>query len=74
VKAAILALLLLLPATAAAQQRTIYDPHTGKAVGTATTDTQGTTTYYDASGRATARISGPTRDRAPARASRPTAR
>jgi len=50
--------LLPIPVTFA-QQQTIYDPITGKAVGHASTDSQGTTTYYDAHGRATLRITKP---------------
>ena len=39
-----------------AQQRTLYDS-SGKVVGRATTDSQGSTTAYDASGRVTGRTS-----------------
>lgn len=41
---------------AAAQSKRFYDS-SGKSVGTSSTDSQGTTTFYDASGRITGRAS-----------------
>jgi YD repeat-containing protein len=42
--------LALMTGAASAQQRTIYDA-SGKRLGSATTDSQGTTTNYDARGK-----------------------
>jgi len=53
----LLALVLtLLVSQAHAQQRTLYDA-SGRVVGRASTDSQGSTTAYDASGRVTGRAS-----------------
>lgn len=49
-------LLLLSPADAWPQQRQFYDA-AGRNAGRAITDTQGTTTFYDAAGNVTARSS-----------------
>jgi YD repeat-containing protein len=54
--AALLALAVLLPAIAIAQQRTIYGAD-GKVTGRVATDRQGSTTIYDASGRVVGRTS-----------------
>ena len=54
----IIALTLLLPATAAAQQRQFYDA-AGRNAGRAVTDTQGTTTFYDAAGRKAGSVTQP---------------
>ena len=51
-----IALALLAPTAAQAQQRTIYGAD-GKVTGRVTTDSQGSTTIYDASGRVTGRTS-----------------
>lgn len=48
--------LLLAPASSSAQQRQLYDA-AGRNAGRAVTDTQGSTTFYDAAGNATARSS-----------------
>ncbi len=53
----LVAILLLWPHKAHGQQRTVYGAD-GRVSGRAATDTQGTTTYYDAGGRVTARASG----------------
>jgi len=50
------ALTILLVAGAAAQQRQLYDA-AGRNAGRAVTDSQGSTTVYDAAGRVTARSS-----------------
>jgi general stress protein YciG len=55
----ILIALLLLPVTAAAQQRQFYDA-AGRNAGRAVTDTQGTTTFYDAAGRKAGSVTQPT--------------
>ncbi|MGX9426423.1 MULTISPECIES: hypothetical protein [Bradyrhizobium] len=52
-KMAIAALLAVLATAASAQQRAFYDS-SGKVVGRSTTDSQGTTTFYDGRGRVTA--------------------
>ena len=53
--AALIIPLLLMPTVATAQQREFYDTRTGKVSGRATTDSQGSTTIYDSSGRVTGR-------------------
>ena len=54
----ILIALLLLPATAAAQQKQFYDA-AGRNACRAVTDTQGTTTFYDAAGRKAGSVTQP---------------
>ena len=49
-----LLMLVLMAGAAPAQQRTFYD-HSGKRVGSASADSQGTVTTYDASGRVVSR-------------------
>ena len=56
--AAALLLLALLPSQAAAQQRIFYGAD-GRRTGTASTDSAGTTTYRDASGRTVGRSTRP---------------
>ena len=51
----LIALALLTPAAAHAQQREFYDTRTGKSIGRATTDSAGSVTLYDAAGRVTGR-------------------
>jgi len=53
---ALLVLAVLLPATALAQQRTIYGAD-GKVSGRVATDSQGSTTIYNANGRVVGRTS-----------------
>jgi YD repeat-containing protein len=49
-KRIVVVLALLLPAPAHAQQQTLYGPD-GRVIGRSVTDSQGTTTHYDAAGR-----------------------
>jgi YD repeat-containing protein len=51
------ALTLSLFATAASAQSQRYYDASGKSVGTSSTDSQGTTTFYDSTGRVTGRAS-----------------
>jgi YD repeat-containing protein len=53
---AVIALLAFLPASARAQQQQLYDA-AGRNAGRAVTDSQGSTTVYDAAGNVTARTS-----------------
>ncbi|WP_441267945.1 RHS repeat domain-containing protein [Bradyrhizobium sp. 215_C5_N1_1] len=52
----VIAAVLLVSGAAVAQQRQLYDA-AGRNAGRAVTDSQGTTTIYDAAGRVTARSS-----------------
>jgi hypothetical protein len=52
-----IAVALLLPTGALAQQREFYDARTSKIIGRTTTDSSGATTIYDSTGRVSGRTS-----------------